>query len=296
MFVGNPPKSHRKTPCLYVHCCTSVDLSRKHTPARPSSDSTTPRHRATRGVVDALTGLKTHKEIMVESSPSFRVALLGRNSNCKGRFLKAASTKPLSDTTLDAEAWWTSTFTPKEADLAQAPEYGFSPAGERLLSARLSHVSASDIFKSERNNSGDECCCEPILLVVPAEVAFHKGQPRPSRGGVNPIKAIVARTRERLGGGQVLFAVALSVDFEDEGCVDSIVPTAAVKAFIGSMKDEMDLEGVPLVAVTPRTELWLREQESEGGRVSYRRGDSSFRVSCHSELTHVSAFDALSGE
>lgn len=238
--------------------------------------------------------LKGQKEIMVEPSSGFRVALIGRNSKCKSRFLKAASKKPLSETTLDTEAWWTSTCTPKEADLAQGPEYGFSPSGERLLSARLRHVSASDIFRGESKSSGDGGCCEPILLVVPAEVAFHKGQPRPSRGGVNPIKAVVARTRERLGGGQVPFAVALSVDFEDEGYVDSIATTAAVKAFIGDMK-EMDLEGVPVVAVTPRTELWLREQESEGGRVSYRHGDSSFRVRSHSELAHVSASDAVGG-
>lgn len=232
---------------------------------------------------------------MVGSSPSFRVALIGRNSSCKSRFLKAASSsdKPLSDTNLDTEASWTSTSTPTETDLAQAPEHGFSPSGERLFSARLSHVSVADIFGEESKNSGDDCCCEPILLVVPAEVAFYKGQPRASRDGVNPIKFVVARTRERLGGGQVPFAVALSVDFEDEGCVDSIAPTAAVKAFVGCMKEEMELEGVPLVAVTPRTELWLREQESEGGRVSYRRGDSSFRVSCRCQLTNVSAFNSI---
>lgn len=236
---------------------------------------------------------------MVESTVSFRVALIGRNSKCKTRFLQAAasSDKPLSDTTLDTKAFWTSTLAPREAGLAQAPEHGFSPSGERLFSARLSHVSAADIFREESKNGGDACCCEPILLVVPAEVAFHNGQPRSSRGGVNPIKAAVVRTRERLGGGQAPFVVALSVDVEDEGGVGSIARTAAaVKAFVGSVKDEMDHEGVPVVAVTPRTELWLREQESEGGRVSYRRGDSNFRVSCHCELAHVSAFDAFGEE
>lgn len=221
---------------------------------------------------------------MVHSSPSFRVALIGRNSRCKSRFLEAASSsdKP-QDAGVDTpvEAWWTSTFAPAEGGLAQVPEHGFSPAGERLFSARLSHVLAADISGKESKNNRDGSCCEPILLVVPAEVAFHKGQPRPSRVGVNPIKAVVARTRERLGGEQVSFAVALSVDFADEECFDSIAPTAAVKAFVSSVKDEMEVEGVPVVAVTPRTELWLREQESEGGRVSYRRGDSSFRVRCH---------------
>lgn len=214
----------------------------------------------------------------VASMAGVRVALVGRNSRCKTLVLKAASssdTAAVSDTTLATEASWTSTLTPKQTDLAQVPEHGFSPFGERLLSARLNHLSAADIFGEESKHSRDYAC-EPILLIVPADVAFHKGRPRPSRGGVNPVKAAVDRLRERFGGRHVPFAVALSVDFEDgEGFGPAV---ESVKALISSAKEEMALEGVPVVAVTPRTELWLREQEGEGGRVSYRRGDSQFRV------------------
>lgn len=214
----------------------------------------------------------------VDSTARVHVALVGRNSRCKTLFLKAASSSDaaaVSDTTFETEASWTSTLIPKQTDLTQVPEHGFSPFGERLLSARLSHLSAAEIFGEE---SKYEDCCDPILLVVPADIAFHKGRPRPSRGGVSPVKAAADRLRERFGDRPVPFAVALSVDLENGGGV-GLSTTASVKAFVSSAKDEMALEGVPVVAVTPRTELWLREQEAEGGRVSYRRGDSQFRVS-----------------
>eukprot|EP00903_Cladosiphon_okamuranus_P013173 g12286.t1 len=207
------------------------------------------------------------------------VALVGRNSRCKTLFMKAASsaaTAAISDTTLEEEVSWTSTFTPKQSDLAQVPEHGFSPFGERLLSAWLAHVSAAEIFGEESTRSGKDFC-DPLLLVVPAEVAFHKGRPRPSRGGVSPVKAAADRLRERFGGRHVPFAIALSVDFENGGEF-GLATMTSVEAFVSSVKDEMALEGVPVVAVTPRTELWLREQEEEGGRVSYRRGDAQFRV------------------
>lgn len=218
----------------------------------------------------------------VGSPAGVRVALVGRNSRCKTLFLKAASssdTAAVSDTTLETEASWTSTLVPKQTDLDQVPEHGFSPFGERLLPARLSHLSAAEIFAEEATHSRDDDC-DPILLVVPADVAFHKGRPRPSRGGVNPVKAAADRLRERFGGRHVQFAVALSVDFDDGGEFGP-AKNATVKAFVSSARDEMALEGVPVVAVTPRTELWLREQQGEGGRVSYRRGDAQFRVSGH---------------
>lgn len=218
----------------------------------------------------------------VDSTAGVHVALVGRNSRCKTLFMKAASpsdTSAVPVTTSETEASWTSNLTPKQADLAQVPEHGYSPGGERLLLARLSHLSAADIFGEENEHSGDDSC-GPILLVVPADVAFHKGRPRPSRGGVSPVKAAADRLRERFGGRHVPFAVALSVDFENGGEF-GLATTTSVEAFISSAKDEMALEGVPVVAVTPRTELWLREQEEEGGRVSYRRGDAQFRVSCH---------------
>jgi len=91
------------------------------------------------------------------------------------------------------------------------------------------------------------------------------------------VMAAVIRLRERFGGRRVQFAVALSVDCEDEGGL-GLAAIASAKAFIRSVQEELEAEGVPVVAVTPRTELWLREQEEEGGRVSYRRGDSQFRV------------------
>lgn len=219
----------------------------------------------------------------VDSTAEVHVALVGRNSRCKTLFMKAASssgTSSVLDTTLETQASWTSNLTPKQADLAHVPEHGFSPSGERLLSARLSHLSAAEIFGEESKHSGQDGC-GPILLIVPADVAFHKGRPRPSRGGVSPVKAAADRLRERFGGRHVPFAVALSVDFENGG--ESGLPTTeSFKAFVSCAKEEMALEGVPVVAVTPRTELWLREQEEEGGRVSYRRGDAQFRVSCPS--------------
>lgn len=219
---------------------------------------------------------------MDSTAGGVHVALVGRNSRCKTLFLKAAAssdTAAVSDTTLETEASWTSTFTPKQNYLAQVPEHGFSPFGERLLPARLSHLSAAEIFGEESKLSGEDYC-DPILLVVPADVAFHKGRPRPSRGGVSPVKAAADRLRERFGGRDVPFAVALSIDFENGGEF-GLATMTSVNAFISSAKEEMALEGVPVVAVTPRTELWLREQEEEGGRVSYRRGDAQFRVSCH---------------
>lgn len=209
---------------------------------------------------------------MVDSTPAINVALIGRNSRCKALFFKAASSseQPLPDTTEVTEARWTCDFAPRESDLAQSPEHGFSPAGERFLPAQLSLASAADVVGEEGKLGGDA-----ILLVVPAEIAFHQGRPRPSRGSVNPVNAAVSRTRERLGGSQIPFAVAVSVDVEED---KGLSPD--VKAFLSAVKDEMAHEGVPVVAVSPRTELWLREQESEGGRVSYRRGESYFRVSC----------------
>ncbi|CAM9170099.1 unnamed protein product [Hapterophycus canaliculatus] len=207
---------------------------------------------------------------MVGSTPVIKVALIGRNSRCKALFLKAASSseQPLPATTVETESRWTCEWAPRERDLAQAPEHGFSPTGERFLSAQLSLASATDVVREEGDRKSDA-----VLLVVSAEIVFHLGQPRPTRGGVNPVKAAVIRTRERLGGGQIPFAVAVSVDVqEDHG------PSSAVKAFLISMKNEMAEEGIPVVAVSPQTELWLREQESEGGRVSYRRGDSHFRI------------------
>eukprot|EP00752_Nemacystus_decipiens_P007085 g6347.t1 len=194
--------------------------------------------------------------------------------------MKAATscshTAAVADTPSETEASWTSNLTPKQTNLAQVPENGFSPSGERLLSARLSHISAAEIVGEEGKHGGEDDC-GPILLVVPADVAFHKGRPRPSRGGVSPVKASADRLRERFRGRHVPFAIALSVDFENGGELGLAI-TASVKTFVSSAKDEMALEGVPVVAVTPRTELWLREQVEEGGRVSYRRGDSQFRV------------------
>lgn len=216
-------------------------------------------------------------------STSVSVALIGRNSRCKSLFLQAACTSdnPLSDSTFQTEAWWTVGFAPKEADLAQAPVYGFSPFGERLLPAQLRHVSAAEVVGEEGKCDADGCGPPPaILLVVSADVVFHKGRPRPSKGGVTSVKAAVSRARERLGSGQFPLAVAVSVDVEDdEGQGGLHLPSA--KAFLSTVKDEMAAEGVPVVPVSPRTELWLREQQSEGGRVSYRRGDSHFRVSKH---------------
>lgn len=87
-----------------------------------------------------------------------------------------------------------------------------------------------------------------------------------------------ARDQERLGSSTPL-AVAVSVDVEEAGG-SKLVP-AAVKSFLATTKGELAGNGIPLVPVSPATEMWLREQQNEGGRISYRRGDSSFRVSAH---------------
>lgn len=208
---------------------------------------------------------------------SFQVALLGRKSRCKSLFLKAASSSEImiADAALETEVWCTSDFAPTQTDLVQAPEHGFSPSGDRIIPAKLKHLSAADL-DGDFKGSG---CCPAILLVLQADMVFHKGLPRQNRAGdLNPVKAAVCRTRERLGAGDhIPFAVAVSVDTEDNGTVR--LDSSSVKSFLESVKEEMSVEGVPVVAVSPRTELWLREQESEGGRVSYRRGDSHFRVS-----------------
>lgn len=172
------------------------------------------------------------------------VALIGRNSTCKSSFLKAAcsaDTPPAKTTPPEAQVWWTPTFAPRQTELVQAPVHGFSSSGERLLPARLRQVSAAEVSGGEEGERGIA-----ILLVLAADVVFHKGQPRPSRGGSNPVKAAVSRTRDRLGGGQVPFAVAVSVDVEDGA---ELVPST-VKVFLASVRGQ---DGVPMKATQTRS-------------------------------------------
>lgn len=214
------------------------------------------------------------------------VALIGRNSKCKALFLKAASSseKPMSDSATQTDAWWTPSYLPglREADIVQAPAHGFSPSGERLLHAQLRNVSVADVVEEE--GARDGCCRSALLLLVPAEMVFHNGRPRPGKGAVALVKAAVSRARERLGGGEAPIAVAVSVDAQEEEGKGQLI-SSSVKPLLDLVKAEMAAEGVPVVAVSPRTELWLLEQESEGGRVSYHRGDSQFRVSEGSVLS-----------
>lgn len=213
------------------------------------------------------------------------ISLIGRKCRCKLSFLKASSSSdnPISDTETQATARWTPDFAPRQTQLVQAPVHGFSPSGDRLLPARIKSVSVTDIVEEEKSKAatGDSspCASSVVLLLVSADVVFHRGQPRTTcgRGSTNPVKAAIVHARERLGGGKVKLAVAVSVDVEDDG-VGKLVPSV-VRSFLGGVRDDEELKGVPVLAVSPRTELWLRQQESEGGRVSYRRGDSSFRVS-----------------
>lgn len=191
----------------------------------------------------------------------------------------------MSDATTQTDVWWTPSYIPglTEADIVQAPEHGFSPSGERLLHAQLRHVSAAEIVEEKAKKGGGGCHPHTaLLLLVSGDMMFHNGQPRPARGAINLVKGAVSRARERLSSGDAPIAVAVSVDVQEEGRKGQQLSSSSVKVFIGSVKDEMAAEGIPVVAVSPRTELWLREQESEGGRVSYRRGDCHFRVSeCH---------------
>lgn len=198
------------------------------------------------------------------------VALIGRNSRCKTAFLKAASASDLANDALEAQVWWTSSFTPSRTDLVQAPEHGFSPSGNRLLPARLRHTLAADVMQTSKEHN------EPLLLVMSADAIFHKGKLR-SGGAQGPscVHAVVSRMKERFRGHKP-FAVALSVDIDEIG---EKTVSSAVKTILASVKEELALDGVPVVAVTPQTELWLREQVGEGGRVSYTRGDTYFRVS-----------------
>lgn len=197
------------------------------------------------------------------------VALIGRNSRCKTAFLKAASISDLANDALEANVWWTSSFTPSRTDLVQAPEHGFSPSGHRLLPARLRHTSAADVVQTDKEYH------EPLLLLMSADAIFHKGKLK-SGGADGPscVHAVVSRMKERLGHKP--FAVALSVDIDEIG--DKTV-ASAVKTILASVKQDLAIGGVPVVAVSPKTELWLREQVGEGGRVSYTRGDTYFRVS-----------------
>lgn len=207
------------------------------------------------------------------------VALVGRNSRCKTNFLRAAasSENSIAETALETTVWWTSKFAPRQADdLAQAPAHGFSPDGERLLQAQLTQVTAADIAL----DGGSESTPSAVLLVVPAGLVFYKGQPKLCAGFPSPVKAVVGRFKDRLGSSsRIPIAVAVSVDTEDV----AVVPSPA-KAFLELVTEELAADNIPVVAVSPRTELWLREQECEGGRVSYQRGQSSFRV----RLTNIS--------
>lgn len=201
----------------------------------------------------------------------FTVALVGRTSRSKTAFLQAASSteSPISADNNETRVWYTSSIAPREDDLTQAPANGFSPAGERLLSVQLKHASVGDI-------SGEGLDTPPaILLVVAPELVFCKGRPRPSRTGVNPLRAAVTRFQERLGG-PMPFAVAVSIDVEEAD--DQLMPTLD-KSFLATVKAELEGDHIPVVLVSPRTEMWLLEQQREGGRVSYRRGGTDFRVS-----------------
>lgn len=224
------------------------------------------------------------------------VSLIGRKSRCKLAFLRASSSSdnPIADTATQATSWWTPDFAPRQTDLVQAPVHGFSPSGERLLPAGLRSVSVADIVDEESitaTNDSKPWASSTVLLLVSADVVFHRGQPRTTRaGGSNPVKAAVVHARERLGGGdKVKLAVAVSVDVEDDGA-GKLVPSV-IRCFLDEVRDDKELEGVPISVVSPRTELWLREQESEGGRVSYRRGDSSFRVRLNESCDVLRCFE-----
>ncbi|CAN0522246.1 unnamed protein product [Laminaria digitata] len=215
------------------------------------------------------------------------VALIGRRSMCKCSFLDAASSSEKAMSGAQRDVWWTPSYIPglSEADIVQAPAHGFSPAGERLLHAELRKTSAADIVEGEAkegSGGGGGGGCHPhpaLLLLVSADVMFHCGRPRPGRDSVTLVKAMVSGARERLGNSDARIAVAVSVDVQDGSWSWLLCSPESVKEMLNSVKNEMAKEGVPVVAVSPRTELWLREQESEGGRLSYRRGASEFRVS-----------------
>ena len=214
------------------------------------------------------------------------IALIGRKSSCKTAFLKAASTYDLVDDALEARVWWTSSFAPNRADLIQTPEHGFCPSGNRLLPARLSHLTAVDVAEIEEERRG------AILLVLSADFIFYKGKPR---AGGSCIHTAASRTKERLGL-QVPFAIAASVDMDEIG-EQQVAST--VKTFLTSVKEDLAVEGIPVIAITPRTELWLREQVSEGGRVSYIPGGKHFRVSgylLYGALPYLISVTFISGE
>lgn len=220
---------------------------------------------------------------LVMDKTGMDISLIGRKSRCKLTFFRASSSSdnPISNiATTQVPAWWTPDFAPRQTHLVQAPVHGFSPSGDRLLPARIRSVSVADIIEEESKTAAGDikpCASCAVLLLVSADVVFHRGQPRTTRGrGSNPVKAAVVHARERLGGDKVKLAVAVSVDVEDDGA-GKLVPSV-VRSFLDEVRDDKELEGVPVLAVSPRTELWLRQQESEGGRVSYRRGDSNFRV------------------
>lgn len=207
---------------------------------------------------------------LLGAAMGIHVAVLGRNSRCKTNFLRAAfatEEQAADDSLLDVPAWWTCDFAPKDVDFEQAPLHGFTPTGQRLLLARLRQETAANIADKTDEISS------PILLILAYDVVFCRGQPRSSQVDENPIRAAATRLKKRLGGN-VPFAIAVSIDAEGH----SLEQTQA-KSYLSSIADGLAAEGTPMVAVSPRTELWLREQESEGGRVSYRPGQSSFRVS-----------------
>lgn len=215
---------------------------------------------------------------------SVEVALIGRNSKCKTSFLKAAhhpSDSPLPDFKLEAEGRWTPTFAPKQTDLLHTSAHGFAPSGERFLPVRVRHTSAADILEEDGHDDGDLAksarSCSATLLVVPAEIIFKDGKLRGSRTSVNLVQAAVSRARERVGRERAQLAVAVSIDVEGDAM--STLDSSSTKAFLDTMKRALAIEGIPVVAVSPRTELWLREQQNEGGRVAYSQGDSQFRVS-----------------
>lgn len=208
------------------------------------------------------------------------VSVIGRSSQCKTNFLRAASIPERrtsgDSSSLTVPTWWTTRLSPREGDIDQVPRDSFCSSGYRLLPARLKNHTAADVIGEK-----DEVKPSSVLLVISCDLVFYCGKPRSTGDAANSVKTVVTRLKDRLGG-EIPFVVAVSIDVEYTS-----LETSKAKDLLSCVSSELAGLGVRMITVSPRTELWLRDQQNEGGRISYRLGASTFRVRDFSFGLHV---------
>ncbi|CAM9188807.1 unnamed protein product [Discosporangium mesarthrocarpum] len=158
------------------------------------------------------------------------------------------------------DVFWVTSASPKMNDVNQVAPFGFSSSGDRFMRATLSRVTAPELDKEDAAVEGRT---EVALLVVESGALTAPANPC-------PIEAAYALARGRLAS-PIPIAVAVSID-------STSLKPSAVQDRLLTARAKLASLGVPMVPVTPWGELWLLQQEQEGGRVSYCRGSSHFTV------------------